>query len=80
MVVSLQEQKFGELPPSMRTQLSLQSLTMGQTMSGYCPGFGTKSGRTMRSKVMGTLDHLRYLGVVGETAMVSNSKISNFGM
>jgi hypothetical protein len=32
-----------ELPPSMRTRMSLTSLMMGQTLSGYHPDFGTKS-------------------------------------
>jgi hypothetical protein len=53
---------FKELPPSTRTRLSLISLTMGQTMRGYHPGYGTKSGWSLRSKVMGTSDHLRYSG------------------
>jgi hypothetical protein len=62
---------FRELPPSTRTQLSLKSLTIGLTMRVYCPGFGTKLGWLLRSRVMGTLDHLRYSGVEGETAMTS---------
>jgi hypothetical protein len=62
---------FRELPPSTRTQLSLTSLTMGLTMRGYHPRFSTKSGWSLRSKVMGTRDHLRYSGVAGETAMAS---------
>jgi hypothetical protein len=53
---------FRELPPSMRTQLSLTSLTMGQTMSGYRPSFGIKSGWSLWSKVMGTSYYLRYSG------------------
>jgi hypothetical protein len=57
----------------MRTQLRLMSLTMGLTMRGYRPGFGTMSGWSLRSKVMGTLDHLRYSGVAGETAMTSRA-------
>jgi hypothetical protein len=64
---------FRELPPSMRTRLSLTSLTMGLTMRGYCPSFGTKSWWSLRSKVMGTSDHLCYLGVVGETDMTSRA-------
>jgi hypothetical protein len=62
---------FRELAPSMRTWLSLAFLMMGQTMRGYHPGFGTKSGWSLRSKVMGTSDHLRYSAVVCETAMTS---------
>jgi hypothetical protein len=62
---------FRELPPLMRTQLSLTYLTMGQTMRGYHLSFGTKSGWSLRSKVMGTSDHLKYSGVVGETSMTS---------
>jgi hypothetical protein len=53
---------FRGLPPSMRTQLSLTSLTMGVTISRYRPGFGTKSGWSLGSKVMGTSYHLRYTG------------------
>jgi hypothetical protein len=55
----------------MRTQLSLTSLMMGQTMRGYNAVFGTKSRWSLRSKVMGTLDHLRYSGVEGETVVTS---------
>jgi hypothetical protein len=62
---------FRELAPSMRTQLSLTSLMMGQTMRGYNAVFGTKSRWSLRSKVMGTLDHLRYSGVEGETVVTS---------
>jgi hypothetical protein len=62
---------FRELPWSTRTQLSLTSMMMGQTMRGYHVGFGTKSGWSMQSKVMGTSDHLRYSGVAGEIAMTS---------
>jgi hypothetical protein len=62
---------FWVLSPSTRTQLSLTSLTMGQTMRRYHPGFSTKSGWSLWSKVMGTSDHLRYSTVVGETAMSS---------
>jgi hypothetical protein len=53
------------------SRLSLTSLMMGQTMREDYPGFGTKSGRSLRSKVMGSSDHLRYSGVAGETAMTS---------
>jgi hypothetical protein len=67
---------FKELPPLMRTQLSLISLMMGQTMRGYRSGFGIKSGWSLRSKVMGTSDHLRYSGMAGETAMTS--RVVNF--
>jgi hypothetical protein len=42
-------------------------------MRGNCPGYGTKSGWSLRSKVMGTSDHFRYSGVVGETAMTSQA-------
>jgi hypothetical protein len=62
---------FRELPPSTRTQLSFTSLTMGLTMRGYRPGFGTKFDWSLQSKVIGTSDHFRYLGVVGETTMTS---------
>jgi hypothetical protein len=62
---------FRELSTSTRTQLSLISLTMGLTMIGYHPSFGTKLGWSLWSKVMGTSDHLRYSGVAGETAMTS---------
>jgi hypothetical protein len=40
-------------------------------MRGYRLGFGTKSRWSLRSKVMGTLDHFSYSGVAGETAMIS---------
>jgi hypothetical protein len=40
-------------------------------MRGYYPGFGTKSGWLLPSNVMGILDHLRYSGVAGETAMTN---------
>jgi hypothetical protein len=62
---------FRELPPSMRTRLSFTSMMTELTIRGYRPSFGTKSGWPMRSKVMGTSDHLRYSGVVAETAMTS---------
>jgi hypothetical protein len=58
---------FRELPPLTRSQLSLASLTMGLTMRGYRPGFGTKSRWSLRSKVMGTSDRLSYSGAVGQT-------------
>jgi hypothetical protein len=64
---------FRELPPSMRTQLSFTSLTMGLTTGGYHPVFGTKSEWSLRSKVMGISYHLRYLGVAGETTMTSQA-------
>jgi hypothetical protein len=60
---------FRELPPSTKTQLSLTSLTVGQTMRGYHPGFGTKSGWSLRSKVIKTSDLFRYSGVAGEIDM-----------
>jgi hypothetical protein len=44
---------------------------MGLTMRGYHPSYGIKSGWSLRSKVMGTLDHFRYSGVAGKTAMTS---------
>jgi hypothetical protein len=62
---------FMELPPSTRTRLRFTSLTMELTMRGYRLGFGTKSRWSLRSKVMGTLDHFSYSGVAGETAMIS---------
>jgi hypothetical protein len=64
---------FRELSPLMMTQLSLTSLTMGLTMRGYHTGFATKSGCSLRSKVIGTLDHLRYSGVTGESVMTSRA-------
>jgi hypothetical protein len=42
-------------------------------MRGYRPGFGTKSGWSLWSKVMGTSDHLRYSRVAGETVMTSRA-------
>jgi hypothetical protein len=65
---------FRELPPSTRTRLSLTSLTMGLTMRAYYPDFDTKSGWLLQLKVVGTSDHLRYSGVVGETAMTSRAE------
>jgi hypothetical protein len=62
---------FRELPPSMRTRLSLTSLMMWLTIIGYRPGFGMMSKCSLWSKVMGASEHLRYSGVVGETAMTS---------
>jgi hypothetical protein len=62
---------FKELPPSTRTRLSLTSLMMGLMMRGYRLGFGTKSEWSLRLKVIGTSNHFRYSGVVGETAMTS---------
>jgi hypothetical protein len=62
---------FKELPPSTRTWLSFKSVMIGLTMRGCYPGFGTKSGWSFRLKVMGTSEHLRYSGVVGETTMTS---------
>jgi hypothetical protein len=64
---------FRQLPPLTRTRLSLTFLTMGLTMRGYHPGFGTKSGWSLRSKVMGTSDHLKYSGLAGETTMTSRA-------
>jgi hypothetical protein len=64
---------FRELPPSMRTRLSLTSFTMGQVMRGYRPVFGIKSQWSLWSKVMGTSDHFKYAGVVGETAKTSRA-------
>jgi hypothetical protein len=64
---------FRELPPSMRTRLSLTSLMMGLTMRGYHLDFGTKSGWSLWSKVMGTSDHLRYSGVADDSAMTSQA-------
>jgi hypothetical protein len=57
------------------TWLSFTSLTMGPMMRGYRPGFGTKSGWLLWSKVMETSDHLRYSGVVGLTAMTSRPTV-----
>jgi hypothetical protein len=54
-----------ELLPSTSTQLSLTSFTMGHTTRGNCHVFVIKSRWSPRSKVMGTLDHLRYWGVGG---------------
>jgi hypothetical protein len=63
---------FRELPLLTRAQLRLTSLTMGLTIRGYCPGYGTKSGWSLRSKLMGTSDDSTYSGgVAGETAMTS---------
>jgi hypothetical protein len=62
------KRRLRELPPSTSTQLSLTSFTMGQTTRGYCPDFGIKSKSSLRSKVMGTTDHLRYSRVVGLTS------------
>jgi hypothetical protein len=62
-----------ELPPSTRTRLTLTSLMIGQSMKGYHPDVWTMSGWSLQSKVMGTLHHLRYSGVVGETAMTSRA-------
>jgi hypothetical protein len=42
-------------------------------MRRYHPGFGTKSEWSLRSKVMGTSDHLRYSGVAGEIVMTSRA-------
>jgi hypothetical protein len=64
---------FKEPPPSMRTRLSLTSLMMGQTMRRYRPGFGTKSGWSLQSNVMGTSDYFRYSGVACDTAMTSRA-------
>jgi hypothetical protein len=55
----------------MMTRLSLMSLTMELTIRGYQPSFGTKSGWSLRSKVMGTSDHFRYSRVLDPTAMIS---------
>jgi hypothetical protein len=64
---------FRELPPLTWTRLGLTCLTMGLTMRGYCPSFGTKSRWSLWSKAMGTSDHLRYSKVVSETAMTSRA-------
>jgi hypothetical protein len=57
----------------MRTWLSLTSLTMGLTVRGYHPGFGTKFEWSLWSKEMGTSYHLRYSGVAGETVKTSRA-------
>jgi hypothetical protein len=62
---------FRELPPLIRTQLSLTSFMMGLQIRGYRHSFGTKSGWSLLSKLMGTSDHFRYSGVAGETSMTS---------
>jgi hypothetical protein len=64
---------FKELPPSTRTWLSLTSLTMGPTISGFQPSFGMKSVWSLRSKVMGTSYHFRDSGVAGAIAMTSRA-------
>jgi hypothetical protein len=64
---------FREMSPSTRTLLSLTSLTMGLTMRGYYPGYGTKSAWSLWSKVMGISDHFMYSGVAGKTAMTSQA-------
>jgi hypothetical protein len=56
------KRRLRELPPSTSTLLSLTSFTMGQTIRGYCPYIGIKSGWSPRSKVMGTSDHLKSSG------------------
>jgi hypothetical protein len=67
---------FKRLHPSSRTWLSLMSLTMGLTIRGYQPSFRMKSGWLLRSKVIGTSDHFRYLGVADPTTMTS--RVVNF--
>jgi hypothetical protein len=62
---------FRELPPSMRTQLSLTSLMMGLRIKGYRPNFEMKSTWSLWLKVIGTLDEFRYSGVAGDTTMTS---------
>jgi hypothetical protein len=62
---------FRELPPSIRTRLSLMSLMMELTIRGYGPDFVIKSGWSLQSKVMETSSHFRYSGVAGDTAMTS---------
>jgi hypothetical protein len=62
-----------ELPPSMRTRLSLTSLRMGLMIRGYRPSFGMKSGWSLQSKVIGTSDHFRYSGVAGSIVMTSRA-------
>jgi hypothetical protein len=44
---------------------------MGLTIKEYRPGFGMKSGCSLRSKVIGTSGHFKYSGVAGENAMTS---------
>jgi hypothetical protein len=62
---------FRELSPSRRTQLSFTFLMMGLMIRGYRPGFGTKTGWSLRSKLMGNSNHYRYSRVAGETVMTS---------
>jgi hypothetical protein len=62
---------FRELPPSMRTRLSLTSLSMGLIISRYRHGFGMKSRWSLQSKVMGSSDHFKYSGVTSDTSMTS---------
>jgi hypothetical protein len=53
---------FKELPPLIRTQLSLICFMMGLIVTGYRPYFGTESEWLLQLKVMGTSNHFRYSG------------------
>jgi hypothetical protein len=46
---------------------------IGLTIKGYRLSFGMKYGWSLRSKVIGTSDHFRNSGVVGETDMTSGA-------
>jgi hypothetical protein len=53
--------------------MSLTSLMMRLVIRGYRLSFETKSGWSLRSKVIGTSDQFRYSGVAGPTAMTSRT-------
>jgi hypothetical protein len=51
--------------------VELDILDDGANYEMILPRFGTKFRWSLRSKVMGTSDHVRYSGEVGETTMTS---------
>ena len=53
------------LPPSISTLVSRFVPTIGLTISGYLPSYGTLSGWSVRSKVMADSDHRRKVGAAG---------------
>jgi hypothetical protein len=73
LVECLQEQDVQRATSIDEVSVELYIVDDGLVMRGYRPGFGTKFGWSLWSKVMGTSNHFRYSEVVGETTMTSRA-------
>jgi hypothetical protein len=69
---------FSELPPSMRTQLSLTFFKIELTMRGYQPDLGMKFRWSIGSKVIRTSYHFKYSGVADPTSRTSRAVSFSF--